>query len=104
MTQPDMNAIMQQAQEMQAQLQAAQQEILKSSVNGEAGNGLVKIELAGSGEINDLTIDPSVVDANDVETLQDLIIGAFKDANKNLQALAEDKMGPLSQGMNSLGL
>lgn len=95
---------MQQAQEMQQQLQAAQQEILKSTVKGTAGNGLVSIELAGSGDINNLTIDPSVVDPSDVETLQDLVMGAFKDANKNLQALAEDKMGPLSQGMNSLGL
>lgn len=104
MTQPDMNAIMQQAQEMQQQLQTAQQEILNSTVSGTAGNGLVNIEIAGSGSINSLTIDPSIVDPEDVETLQDLLIGAFKDANKKLQALAEDKMGPLSQGMNSLGL
>ena len=104
MTQPDMNQIMQQAQQMQQQLQEAQQEILQSTVNGQAGNGLVSVELAGSGEVNNLTIDPSIVDPNDVETLQDLVIGAFKDANKNLQTLAEDKMGPLSQGMNGMGL
>ncbi|KAB1502851.1 YbaB/EbfC family nucleoid-associated protein [Corynebacterium sp. 320] len=104
MTQPDMQAIMQQAQQMQAQLQAAQEEILRSTVTGESGNGLVKIEMAGSGSINSLSIDPQVVDPNDVETLQDLVIGAFVDANKNLQSLAEEKMGPLSQGMNSLGL
>ena len=62
MTQPDMNAILQQAQQMQAQLQAAQQEIVASTIVGEAGGGLVKVTMQGSGEVTDIAIDPKVVD------------------------------------------
>ena len=71
MTQPDMNQLIQQAQQMQAQLQAAQQEILNSSVEGEAGNGLVKVTMHGNGTISDVRIDPQVVDPEDIDTLQD---------------------------------
>lgn len=103
MTQPDMNQLMQQAQQMQAQLQEAQKEIVASVVTGEAGNGLVTMEMAGSGEVKSLSIDPKIVDPEDIETLQDLVLGAFTDANDKLQNLAQEKMGPLSQGMNGMG-
>lgn len=103
MTQPDMNAILQQAQQMQAQLQAAQQEIVASTLVGEAGNGLVKVTMQGSGEVTDIAIDPKVVDPEDVDGLQDLVLAAFQDATAKVQALAEQKMGPLSQGFDGLG-
>lgn len=98
MTQPDMSQILAQAQEMQVKLQEAQQEILASSVIGDAANGLVTITMTGSGEVSEVKIDPKVVDPEDVETLQDLVQGAFLDAHKKVAALAEEKMGPLSQG------
>ncbi|MDH2455846.1 YbaB/EbfC family nucleoid-associated protein [Corynebacterium bovis] len=104
MSQPDMNQIMAQAQQMQQQLQAAQAEIVASTVEGTAGNGLVTVVLGGDGEVRDLTIDPKIVDPEDVETLQDLVVGAFREANQNLRDLADEKMGPLSQGMGGLGL
>lgn len=103
MSQPDMNALLQQAQQMQAQLQAAQQEIVASTVEGEAGGGLVRITMTGGGQVQDVTIDPKVVDPDDVEMLQDLIIGAFGDATNKVGELAEQKMGPLSQGFGGLG-
>ncbi|HJC84047.1 MAG: YbaB/EbfC family nucleoid-associated protein [Corynebacterium sp.] len=103
MSQPDMNAIMAQAQKMQQELQEAQAEIMASTVEGTAGNGLVKVALRGSGEVESLTIDPSVVDPEDVETLQDLIIGAYQDAGDNLKKLSAERMGPLSQGLDGLG-
>ena len=83
MTQPDMSQILAQAQQMQAQLQAAQQEILATTVVGNAGNGLVTVTMAGNGEVSAVTVDPKVVDPEDVETLQDLLLGAFKDAHKD---------------------
>lgn len=98
MSQPDMNQLLQQAQQMQAQLQAAQQEILASTVKGTAGNDLVTVTMSGNGQVTDVTIDPQVVDPEDVDTLQDLIMGAFADAHKKVADLAEEKMGPLSQG------
>jgi DNA-binding protein YbaB len=51
-----------------------------------------------------VNIDPQVVDPDDVETLQDLVIGAFQAANDNLQQLSQEKMGPLSQGLGGFGL
>ncbi|WP_414120948.1 YbaB/EbfC family nucleoid-associated protein [Corynebacterium nuruki] len=103
MPQPDMNQIMAQAQQMQQKLQEAQAEIAASTVEGTSGNGLVKVTLAGSGAVQDVTVDPSVVDPEDVETLQDLIVGAFQAANDNLQQLSQEKMGPLTQGLGGLG-
>ncbi|MEJ5918895.1 MULTISPECIES: YbaB/EbfC family nucleoid-associated protein [unclassified Corynebacterium] len=103
MTQPDMNAILQQAQQMQAQLQAAQQEIVATTIEGEAGNGLVKLAMKGSGEVTNIAIDPKIVDPEDVETLQDLVLAAFQDATSKVQSLADEKMGPLSQGFGGLG-
>lgn len=102
MTQPDMSQILAQAQQMQAQLQAAQQEILATTVVGNAGNGLVTVTMAGNGEVSVVTVDPKVVDPEDVETLQDLLLGAFKDAHNKVANVAEEKMGPLSQGMGGL--
>lgn len=103
MSQPDMNEIMAQAQKMQQELQEAQAEIMASTVEGTAGNGLVKVALRGSGEVESLRIDPSIVDPEDVETLQDLIIGAYQDAGENLKKLSSERMGPLSQGLDGIG-
>ncbi|APT83846.1 YbaB/EbfC family nucleoid-associated protein [Corynebacterium aquilae] len=100
MTQPDMNQILAQAQEMQAKFQEAQQAILDTTMTGEAGNGLVKITMQGNGSVTDVSIDPQVVDPEDVETLQDLVAGAFADAHKKIGAFAEETMGPLSAGLN----
>lgn len=103
MTEPnDMAALMAQAQEMKAQLDQAQQEIMAASVVGEAGNGLVKATMGGNGQISDLVIDPKVVDPEDVDTLQDLILGALANAHQKVAALAEEKIGPLSQGFQGM--
>ena len=99
MTQPDMNELLAQAAQMQADLQKAQEEILASEVVGTAGNGLVKVTMTGGAELQDVTIDKSVVNPDDVETLQDLIVGAFKEAHAAAGRLAQEKIGPLSQGM-----
>lgn len=98
MTQPDMNEIIARAAEVQAQLQKAQQEIVDSEVTGTAGNGLVKVRMSGSAVVKDITIDPKVVDPEDVETLQDLILGAYEDAHAQAGKIAEEKIGPFSQG------
>ena len=90
---------------MQQQLMDAQQELADSEVTGQAGNGLVTVVLTGDGSVKSLAIDPSVVDPSDVETLQDLVIGAFEDAHRALSELATRTMGPLAGGLSSgLGL
>nr|WP_261768536.1 YbaB/EbfC family nucleoid-associated protein [Rhodococcus sp. B10] len=104
--QPDIASIMQQAQQMQQQLMAAQAEISQAEVSGQAGGGLVRATVKGTGELVGLTIDPKVVDPDDVETLQDLIIGAVADASNAAQSVAAEKLGPLAGGLGggSLGL
>ncbi|HHU67350.1 YbaB/EbfC family nucleoid-associated protein [Corynebacterium sp.] len=103
MTQPDMSQLLAQAQEMQAKLQQAQQEILATEITGSAGNNLVAVTMTGGGEVTDVKIDPQVVDPEDVETLQDLVLGAFQDAHQKAGNLAAEKMGPLSQGGDPFG-
>ncbi|OZE89868.1 YbaB/EbfC family nucleoid-associated protein [Rhodococcoides fascians] len=97
--QPDMASILQQAQQMQQQLMAAQAEIAETEVTGQAGGGLVVATVKGTGEVVGLTIDPKIVDPDDVETLQDLVIGAIADASKAAQNVASEKLGPLAGGL-----
>ncbi len=102
---PDMQQILQQAQQMQQQLMNAQAELAEAEVTGQAGNNLVTVTLTGSGDIRGVRIDPRVVDPDDVETLQDLIVGALADANRAVHALTQEKMGPLASGLGGgLGL
>ena len=100
--QPDMASILQQAQQMQQQLMAAQAEIAETEVTGQAGGGLVVATVKGTGEVVGLTIDPKVVDPEDIETLQDLVIGAIADASKAAQNVASEKMGPLAGGLGGM--
>lgn len=95
---PDMNELLEQAQQMQAQLAEAQQEIAATSVEGQAGGGLVTVTMRGTGEVTGVAVDPKVVDPEDVETLQDLLVGAFGDAHTKVQELAETRLGPLASG------
>lgn len=99
-----MSALLAQAQQMQEQLMAAQQRLINAEVHGEAGGGLVKVTVKGSGEVVSVNIDPKVVDPEDVETLQDLIVGALADASKQVTTMAQEQLGPLAGGMGSLGM
>jgi nucleoid-associated protein EbfC len=102
--QPDMSALLAQAQQVQQQLLEAQEALANAEVQGQAGGGLVQVTTKGSGEIVAVRIDPKVVDPNDVETLEDLVLGALADAAKQVQILAQSKLGPLAGGLGDLGL
>ncbi|MCS7483431.1 YbaB/EbfC family nucleoid-associated protein [Umezawaea endophytica] len=101
--QPNMQQILQQAQQMQQQLVTAQEELAEAEVTGTAGGGLVTAVVSGAGELKSLDIDPKVVDPEDVETLADLVVAAVRDANRAAQELAAQKMGPLAGGMGGMG-
>ncbi len=101
---PNMQQLMKQAQKMQEQLMAAQAELANATVEGSAGGGMVKATVSGSGELVSLTIDPSVVDPEDVETLTDLVVAAVRDASRAAQDLTAEKMGPLAGGLGGMGL
>ncbi len=96
---PDMSALLAQAQQMQQQLMEAQEQLAASEVQGQAGGGLVRVAMKGSGEVIGVSIDPKVVDPSDVETLQDLIVGALADASHQVTALAQSRLGPLAGGL-----
>ena len=102
--QPNMQQLMKQAQQMQQQLMAAQAELAQSEVQGSAGGGLVSATMTGSGELLSLTIDPKAVDPDDVETLQDLVVAAVRDAARARPRPAQERMGPLTGGLGGLGL
>jgi nucleoid-associated protein EbfC len=102
--QPNIQQLMKQAQRMQQQLEAAQAELAGTEVQGSAGGGLVTATLLASGELQALAIDPKVVDPEDVETLQDLIVAAVRDASRAASELTAEKMGPLTSGLGGAGL
>lgn len=99
-----MQAILQQAQQMQEHLMNAQQEIAATEVTGSAGGGLVTAVVTGGMELKSLTIDPKVVDPEDVETLSDLVVAAVRDAMAQAQRVTEEKLGPLAGGLGGGGM
>ncbi len=102
--QPNMQQLMKQAQKMQQQMVAAQEELAAAEVTGTAGGGLVTATVSGSGELKSLVIDPKVVDPDDTETLADLVVAAVRAANEQAQELQAKKMGPLTGGLGGLGM
>ena len=99
MTQPqDMQELIRQAAEVQAALQQAQMELLQTEVTGTAGGELVTVTMTGGAEITDIKIKPEAVDADDIESLQDLILAAYRDAHNQAGKLAEEKIAPLTGG------
>lgn len=94
-----MSALLAQAQQMQQKLLEAQQQLAGAEVHGQAGGGLVKVVVKGSGEVVAVQLDPKVVDPSDVETLQDLIVGAMTDASKQVTRMAQERLGALAGGM-----
>src|SRR5690625_367403 len=72
----DVNQLLQNAQRMQQQFMAAQQDLADSEIVGSASGGLVRATVTGAGELVSLDIDPSVVDPDDTETLADLVVAA----------------------------
>lgn len=101
---PDMQSLLRQAQQMQSQLMSLQDQLAEETVEGHAGGGLVRAEVSGTGELRSVTIDPSAVDPQEVETLQDLIVAAVRDGSRAARELAESRLGPLTGGLPGLGL
>ena len=87
----DMQKLMRQAQKMQNEMNKAQEKLKEMEVEGAAGGGMVKVTA--------ITIDPEVVDPNDVEMLQDLILAAINDAMTKANELANSEMGKITGGM-----
>lgn len=94
----NMGQMMAQAQRMQRELEKAQEEIAMMNVDATAGGGAVSVTINGEHQITRLVIDPAVVNADDVEMLQDLIIVAVNDAQKQFEALSAERMNKVTGG------
>ena len=89
----NMQALMRQAQKMQEEALKAQQEVEEAEVEGQASGGLVKVTVKGDKTPVSISIDPSVVDPDDVEMLEDLVLAAFNDACSKAEEFRASKMG-----------
>lgn len=91
--------IMRQAQQMQENMQKAQEEIARLEVTGESGAGLVKITMTGKHDVKKVAIDPTLLE-DDKDMLEDLIAAAVNDANRRVENITQEKMSGLTAGMN----
>lgn len=99
-----MGDMMRQVQKMQAKMAEIQAGLEKAEVEGSSGGGMVKVIANGKNDILSITIDPEVVDKNDVEMLQDLVLAAVNQAHQKSQELAAKQMAELTGGLNIPGL
>jgi hypothetical protein len=90
---------MKQAQQMQADMQKAQQELASMEVTGQSGGGLVKITMTGKHEVRRVVIDDSLL-ADDKDMLEDLVAAAINDAVHKVEATTQERMAGLTSGIN----
>jgi len=99
-----MNKMMEQVQQMQAQMQQAQEDLKNETVQATAGGGMVTVTATGAGEIKEIVIDPKAIDPDDPEMLADMVTAAVNEALRSSQSLVESRLGPALGGMHGLGL
>ena len=97
----DMNALLQQAQAMQEQMVAAQQELAEAEVDGTVSDGLVTVTVNGTGELVRVKIRANSFDPADTEDLEDLIVAAYRAARARSDELAAETFGPLTGGLGA---
>jgi nucleoid-associated protein EbfC len=100
----DMNRLMQQAAEMQAEMQKAQDELANQTVEASAGGGMVTVTVSGALEVKEIRIAPEAIDADDPELLADTILAAVNEGIRSAQALVESRLGGMLGGLKGLGL
>ena len=92
------------AQQMQQQMARVQEELESATVEGSSGGGVVRAVVTGKQELVSVTIDPSAIDPDDVEMLQDLVVAAVNDALGESRRLAESKMAAITGGLRLPGM
>ncbi|MDP3896868.1 MAG: YbaB/EbfC family nucleoid-associated protein [Mesorhizobium sp.] len=95
----DLLGLMGKAKEMQAKLQAMQEEMTQIEATGQSGGGLVRVTLSGKGDLKSIRIDPSLAKPEESEILEDLIVAAHNDAKAKVDALMQDKTRELTAGL-----
>ena len=100
----DINKLMQQAQQMQAGMQKAQEDLAGKTVEASVGGGKVIVVATGAGDVQDIKIDPSIIDPDDAEFLQELVLKGVQEAITKGKDMASGEMSKLTGGMNIPGL
>jgi len=98
----NMQQLMRQAQKMQQQMQEAQEQLDAAEYEATSGGGMVSVKVSGKRELTSITIDPQVVDPDDIEMLQDLIMAAVNEALRKGEEARETTMGRMAPGMGGL--
>lgn len=92
--------MLRQLQKMQEDMQAAQDALANATIEASAGGGVVKATVTGDGDLRRVSIDPSVVDPEDIETLEDLVVAAVTEAMRQARAMQQDKLGAATSGID----
>jgi len=100
---PNMNNIMKQAQKMQRKMEETQKQLEEKEVTATAGGGVVEVVISGKKELKSITIDPEVVDPDDVETLEDLVMAAVNEGLRQAEELHSKEMAKVTGGMGLPG-
>ena len=100
----NMNAMIRQAQKMQEDMTALQEELDAKEYEISAGGGMVTVKINGQKEILSLEIKPEIVDPDDIETLQDIIVAGVNEAIKTVETTNAEKMSKITGGMSMPGM
>ena len=99
-----MQSMLKQAQKMQEDMAAKQEELEQQEYDVAAGGGVVKVKINGKKEILSVEIDPEVIDPDDPETLQDLIVAAVNEGIKKVEAISQEEMQKITGSMSIPGM
>jgi len=100
MPQPNMQQMLKQVQKMQQDMVTAQEQLKHEEVEASAGGGMVTVKVSGDLEFKSVKIDPSAVDPEDVELLEDMVMAAANEALRSAQEMAASKMSGLTGGLD----
>jgi nucleoid-associated protein EbfC len=100
----DMNKMLKQVQQMQADMAKAQDELANETVEASAGGGMVTVVATGAGQITQIRIAPEAIDPDDPEFLGDTVMAAVNEALRSAEDVAKSKMGGMMGGLGNLGL
>ena len=101
--QPNLNQMMKQVQQMQAEMMKAQEALKSEIVEASAGGGMVTVKITGDLELREVRIDPEAVDPEEVELLQDMVLAATNEAIRAAQELASSRLGAATGGLGDPG-
>ena len=100
----DFNKMLEQVQQMQGQMQKAQEELKHETVEATAGGGMVTVKATGDLQITEIKIAPEAIDPDDPEMLSDMVLAAVNEALRSAHGLVEAKLGPALGGLHGMGL